>query len=73
MHEETRYFSREKKTERMNQRLKLKKNIVREVMYDVDGPIIRHTTDKKITNETVNRSTIITPIKTERRKTTEHI
>lgn len=50
----------------MNQRLELNKNTAREMMYDVDGPIIRPATDKKITNETVNRSIIITQIETER-------
>lgn len=54
MHEETRNFSREKN--RMKRRLKLEKNTAREMMCDVDGPIIRYTTEKKMTNETVNKS-----------------
>lgn len=45
-----------KKTVRMKQRLKLEKNTAREMMCDVDRPIIRYTTEKKVTNETVSKS-----------------
>lgn len=55
--------------------LELKKNPVREMKYDVDGPTIRHNTDNKITNETVKRSIIIMQIEAEteeKKKPTEH-
>lgn len=75
MYVETRNFSRDKKTIRMNQMLELKKNPVREMKYDVEGPTIRHNTDNKITNETVKRSIIIMQIEAEteeKKNTTEH-
>lgn len=59
-------ISAERKNNKNESKARVKQKHGREMMYDVDGPIIRPATDKKITNETVNRSIIITQIETER-------